>query len=99
MTTPLATNPKMSLSPRASEDSTLRFILPGRTGSTGQALANAVVRSLRVQQKFEHPTLLSMLTRLAAVVEDVSVGAAGFLQRIGQDGEILKAKLFGDGTS
>src|SRR6516164_6646230 len=48
------------------------------------------------EEQIDHPAAAHMLARLAAVGEDGVVVATGILQRIGEDGEVVEARLVVD---
>jgi len=52
---------------------------------------------LLAQEQIDYPTTSDMLPRLAAVGENVGVGAARFFKGVAQDGKNVKSSFLVDG--
>jgi hypothetical protein len=49
--------------------------------------------SLLAQQQIDHEAAPNLVPRLAAVVQDVSVAAAGVFEGVGQDGQAVEGAV------
>jgi len=51
---------------------------------------------LLAQNQIDHPTAAHMLARLAAVIQNVGIGAARFFESIREDGQAIESRLLVD---
>src|SRR5262245_59399267 len=64
-------------------------------GSVQASHSASVMASLLAQDQVHDPTATHMLTRLAAVVQDVRIGAASFFEGVSQHGEAVRVERAG----